>query len=184
MSFQPVKVFWTILWDMYFSFLLNKVFVAGASKPKAIRNKSGFILYASNSPQLNSRAKKKQKKYFFSTLGLIASIKNITQSIQKKYCTMLVLRNQHKILQLISKAPPSLLLICRQNSNVDYLKLKLKYTISDSLKKVYKFTVHILLKLTCKRFLIPEHRFYHQYVHQNNCLMKFNHLMNHNKLQI
>ena len=56
-----------------FTFLLNKVFVA-ASKPKAKRNKTGFILYASNSPPLNSRAKNKSSFNFFSTIGLIASI--------------------------------------------------------------------------------------------------------------
>ena len=38
------------------SFLLNKVFVA-ASKPIAKRNKIVFILYARDSPPLNSRAK-------------------------------------------------------------------------------------------------------------------------------
>jgi hypothetical protein len=41
-----------------FSFLLDKAFVA-ASKPKAKRNITGFILYASNSHPLNSRAKNK-----------------------------------------------------------------------------------------------------------------------------
>ena len=56
---------------LYFSFLLNKVFVA-ASKPKAKRNKTGFILYASNSPPLNSLTKK-QVFNFLSTLGLMAS---------------------------------------------------------------------------------------------------------------
>ena len=42
------------------SFLVfwNKVFGA-ASKPRAKSNKTGFILYASNSPPLNSRAKNK-----------------------------------------------------------------------------------------------------------------------------
>ena len=45
--------------QVYFSFLLNKVVVA-VSKPKAKRNKSGFIiLYASYSPPLKSRAKTK-----------------------------------------------------------------------------------------------------------------------------
>ena len=39
-----------------FSFLFNKVFVA-ASKPKAKRNKTGFILYASNLPFPNRREK-------------------------------------------------------------------------------------------------------------------------------
>ena len=43
---------------MYFLFLLNKIFVA-ADKPKAKRNKTGFILDAFNSPPLNSRAKNK-----------------------------------------------------------------------------------------------------------------------------
>ena len=41
----------------FFSFLLNKVFIA-PSKPKAKRNKTGYILYDSNTPPLNSRAKK------------------------------------------------------------------------------------------------------------------------------
>ena len=50
-------------------FLLNKVFVA-VSKPKAKGNKTGFILYASDLPPLNSRAKIKTYFNFFSTLGL------------------------------------------------------------------------------------------------------------------
>ena len=71
---------------LFFSFLLNKVFVA-ASKPKENRNKINLIFYASNSPPIDSRAK----------------------YIKKKFPKILI-----KILRLISKAPPQLLLICRQ----------------------------------------------------------------------
>ena len=62
-----------------FSFLLNNVFVA-ANKPNEKLNKVGFILYALDSPPLNSCVKKKALN-FFSMLGLTASIKNIKQTI-------------------------------------------------------------------------------------------------------
>ena len=45
------------------SFLLYKVFIA-ASKPKAKKNKTGFILYASDSLPLNSRPKNKTSFQF------------------------------------------------------------------------------------------------------------------------
>ena len=53
-----------IIYRADISFLLNNFFVA-ASKKK--RNKTGFILYASDSPPLNSRPKKIKKnliRYF------------------------------------------------------------------------------------------------------------------------
>ena len=72
----------------------NNVFVV-ANKPNTIRTKTGFILYASDSPPLNSRIKE-QGLNFFSTLGLIASIKNILQNIRKNI------------------APSPLILFCRK----------------------------------------------------------------------
>ena len=42
---------------LLFSFLLNNVFVA-AHKPNSKRNKTSYILYAFDSPPLNSRLKK------------------------------------------------------------------------------------------------------------------------------
>ena len=56
---------------------MNNVFDA-ANKPNTKRNKLGLILYSPNIPPLNSRVKGLN---FFSTLGLIASAKNI----KKKY---------------------------------------------------------------------------------------------------
>ena len=48
-----------------FSFLSNNVFVA-VNKPNAERNKIGFILYAPDSPPLNSRVKNKTSfKFLF-----------------------------------------------------------------------------------------------------------------------
>ena len=46
-----------------FSFVLNKVFVA-ARKHNTKRNKTGFILYACDSPPLNSRVEKINKFEF------------------------------------------------------------------------------------------------------------------------
>ena len=64
-----------------FSLLLYNVFVA-ASKHKAKRNNTGFILYALKfSTPLNSRVKNKISFNFFSTLGLIAPIKIIKQNL-------------------------------------------------------------------------------------------------------
>ena len=62
----------------FFLFLLNKVFVA-ARKQNTKRNKIGFILYACDTPPLNSNVKKKVL-HFFSTLCFIASIKNNKQN--------------------------------------------------------------------------------------------------------
>ena len=54
--FVILKTNFYVLCNTHFSFLLNNFFVA-ASKPKGKRNKTGFILYTSNSPPLNSSAK-------------------------------------------------------------------------------------------------------------------------------
>ena len=72
-DFSPLKANNSKKWmdgNTFFTFLLNKVFVA-ASKPKAKRNKTVFILYASNSPSLIKRTKK-QVFNFYSTLCWIA----------------------------------------------------------------------------------------------------------------
>ena len=55
----------------------------------------------------------RSKNGFISTLGLLASIKNIKQNIVEGWFH----ENSIKILPLISKAPPPLLLIKRQNFN-------------------------------------------------------------------
>ena len=63
---------------LFSRFLWIKFFFAG-SKPREKRNTTGFILYASDSPLLNSPAKIKQVFNFFSTLGLIGSIKTLNE---------------------------------------------------------------------------------------------------------
>ena len=47
-----------------YSFLFNNVFVA-ASKHNNKRNKTGFILFASGSPPLNSRVKNNETCFVF-----------------------------------------------------------------------------------------------------------------------
>ena len=69
-----IKGFFKNIYSFYWIFVT-------ASKPKTKRNKTCFSLYASNSPPLNSLAKDKTSFNFFSTLGLIVSIKNIKQNI-------------------------------------------------------------------------------------------------------
>ena len=59
---------------------------------------------------------------FFNTLGLIASIKNFKQNIQEYIVQCWLYKLSIRILRLISKASPPLLLICRQNLNVDNVK--------------------------------------------------------------
>ena len=84
---------------MKITFLLNNIFVA-ANKPRKI----------------------KQVLNFFSTLGFIASIKNIKQNIRDNIVQYWFYETSIKILRLINKAPPPLLLICRQNFNADSVK--------------------------------------------------------------
>ena len=66
-------------------------------------------------------------------LGLIALIKIIKQNIRENIvCTLVQFwfyETSIKILRLISKASSPPLLIYRQNSDVDYVKPILKYTI-------------------------------------------------------
>ena len=62
---------------------------------------------------------------FYSTLGLIVSIKNIKQNIRENIVQCWFYKTRIKILRLTIKAQPLLLLICRQNSNVDNVKLLL-----------------------------------------------------------
>ena len=77
--FDKQVIFLCYKYILHFSFLLNNVFVV-ANKPNTKRNKTtGCILYASNLPPLNSRVKDIN---LFSTLGLMASIKNIKHNIQ------------------------------------------------------------------------------------------------------
>ena len=58
-----------------------------------------------------------------------APIKNIKQNIGENIVHCWFYETSIKILRLISKAPPPLLLICRQNFNVDFLKPIMYYTI-------------------------------------------------------
>ena len=56
---------------------------------------------------------------FFSTICLIAPIKNIKQNIEENIVQCWFYETSINILRLISKAPLTLFLICHQNSNVD-----------------------------------------------------------------
>ena len=58
----------------------------------------------------------------FSTLGMIASNKNIKQNIRENIVLCWLYETSIKILRQISKAPPPILTICRQNYNFDYIK--------------------------------------------------------------
>jgi hypothetical protein len=86
------------------------------------RKKNKLVLFFTVSPPLNSRVKKKHVLNFFSTIGLIAPIKNIKQNIGENFVQCLFYETSIKILRLISKVALPLLLICRQNSNVDFVK--------------------------------------------------------------
>ena len=97
----------------YFSFVLNKVFVA-ATKPSMKRNKNGFISYSPYYPSLNSREKVKQVLNFFSTLGLMPSIKNFKQNKRENIVQCWFYKISFGILRLISNASAQLLPICRQ----------------------------------------------------------------------
>ena len=100
-----------------FSFVLNEVFVA-ARKHNTKRNKTSFILHACDSPPLNNRVKNKSSEFMF----YYVNQKHET-IYTRKYCTVLVLRNQHNnFARLINKPPTPLLLICRQNLYVDFVK--------------------------------------------------------------
>jgi hypothetical protein len=84
---------------------------------------------------------KKQDMNIFSFIGLIPPIKNIKQNIGENIVHCWFYKTSIKILQLISKATPPLLLICRQNSNIDFVKqiLYKLYTIQlfDSAAKFF-----------------------------------------------
>ena len=58
----------------------------------------------------------------FSTIGLIAPIENIIQNIGENIVQWWFYETSIKILRLISKSPPPLLLICRQNYNKYFVK--------------------------------------------------------------
>ena len=72
-----------------FSFLLCNVFVA-ASKPTAQRNKTGFILYALNSPPLDSRVKNKTS-FISLSCRFAGGNENITQKKGEKTHRMTIL---------------------------------------------------------------------------------------------
>ena len=59
------------------------MFLVVNNKPDMKRNKTGYIIYSSDSSPLNSRIKNKQVLNLFPMLGLIVSIKNIEQNIQE-----------------------------------------------------------------------------------------------------
>ena len=90
----------------------------------AKRNKTGFILYAPDFPPLNSRVKIKQVFNFFSTLGFMASIKNIKQNIRENIVQRaLVFETSIKVLRQIIKAQSLIFLIYCHNFNADSVKL-------------------------------------------------------------
>ena len=92
-----------------FSFLLNKVCVAASKPIKAKRNKNCFFV------RFQHTFPKKSRKFLISFLHQVwqRQFKTLNK-YQRKWSTVLVLRNQRKILRLTSKAPTPLLLICRQ----------------------------------------------------------------------
>ena len=79
--------------EILFLYLLNYFLMPLTNQTR----KEKIILYTS--PPLSNRVKKyvlNLLNFFFSTLGLIASIKNIKQNIPRKYCILVfVLRNQN-----------------------------------------------------------------------------------------
>ena len=105
--------------NIYFSFVLNKVLNnVAARKHNTKRNKTRFILYAYDSPPLNSR------EFWISFLRYVLLCQSKTLiKIYEKIFTVLVLRNQHQnFAQLINKPPPPPLLICNQNFDIDFVK--------------------------------------------------------------
>ena len=77
------------------------------------------------------------------------SIKNIRQNIRENIKQCWFYETSNKILRVISKAPPSPFVFCRQNINVDSVKQILYYTIIiktyDSLnERYYKMYYKIL----------------------------------------
>ena len=76
-----------------------------------------FVRFQLTSPY-QSRKKLKKNLFYF---RLMASIKNIKHNLQENIVQCWFYETGINILRLISKAPPPLLLIFRQNSNVDYV---------------------------------------------------------------
>ena len=106
---------------MLFLFLLYIVFVA-ANKPITKRSKTGFILYAPDSPRLNGRVKNKTRFEFFSTVALIASFKNTKQNIRENIVYSVgFTKPALKCCAQITK-PPSLIVNCRQNYDTGSVK--------------------------------------------------------------
>ena len=92
---------------------------------------------------LNRCVKIKQVLNFISTIGLIAPIKNFKQNIGENIVQCWFYETGIKILRQISKAPLPLLLISRQNSNVDFVKTNtgINYYVINFVRycqKVYK----------------------------------------------
>ena len=69
------------------------------------RNKTGFILYALNSPPLNSRVKNKTSFEFLFYYMFPSAIKNIKQNIGENIVQCWLYETSIKILHLISKVP-------------------------------------------------------------------------------
>ena len=109
----------SVIKNLFSPFFCVMFFVA-ARKPTAERNKTYFTLYALNLPPLNSRVKNKTGFEFLFYYRFDSA--NQKQNIEENIVQVWFYETSIKILRLISKAPPSFLLICRQNSNVDFVK--------------------------------------------------------------
>ena len=106
----------------FFLFLLNNVFVV-ASNPKAKRKKLVFFFTLLTHLPLTEAQKNKAFNFLSIYFGLIATIKNIKREyIRENIVPCWFYATSIKIWRIISKARSPLLLICRQNSIVDYVK--------------------------------------------------------------
>ena len=98
------------VYQYYFSFVLNQVFVGG---PNRIVKETKLVLFRTHYPPLNSRVNIKQILNFFSTLVCFCcQLKTLDKINEKILCWFI--ETSINILRLTSNAPPQLLLICRQ----------------------------------------------------------------------
>ena len=105
------------------SFLLSFVhFFYFRQQTYSVNKQNGINLYALNSPALNSSIKNKTSFELFFYYRFDGANKNIKQKKGENIVQCWFYETSIKIFRLISEDPPPLLLICRQYSNVDYLK--------------------------------------------------------------
>ena len=91
-------------------------------------NKWFYFVRSQLTSSKNSCKKRRNFKFLFYYIYLIAPIKNIKQNKGENILKCWFYETTIKILLLISKSPPPILLICRQNCNVDLVKPILQYT--------------------------------------------------------